>query len=98
MLADTVLAVCPLSHMWLSIMLQAFLQAMRAKAMKQEAAHADQLQLLQSQLKEIAKEKEAVLLAHDRVQVQMGRMETAASESSGKLSAVLTRLAAAEVR
>ena len=97
MLADTALAVCPLSHMWLSIMLQAFLQAMRVKAMKQEAAHADQLQLLQSQLKEIAREKE-VLLAHDRVQVQMGRMETAASESSGKVSAVLTRLAAAEVR
>eukprot|EP00891_Asterochloris_glomerata_P006567 jgi/Astpho2/6567/fgenesh1_pg.00100_%23_4_t len=72
--------------------------AMRVKAMKQEAAHADQLQLLQSQLKEIAREKEAVLLAHDRVQVQMGRMETAASESSGKVSAVLTRLAAAEVQ
>ena len=79
-------------------MLQASLQAMRSKVMMQEAAHADQLQLLRSQLKEITREKEAALVVHKETQMQMGRLETAASESSGKLSAISTRLAAAEVR
>ena len=79
-------------------MLQASLQAMRSKVIKQEAAHADQLQLLQSQLKEMTREKEAALVARDKLQAQMGMMESAASESSGTLSALSTRLAAAEVR
>ena len=79
-------------------MLQASLQAQRSKGMKQEATHADQLQLLLSQLKEITREKEAALAAHQGLHVQIGRAEAAASESSGRLSALSTRLAAAEVR
>ena len=66
--------------------------------MKQEAAHADQLQLMHSQLKEVTSQKEAALVVHDEMQVQIGRKQTAASESTSRLSALSTSLAAAEVR